>query len=345
MSVEKLIQVAEAEVGYLEKKSNSNLDDKTANAGSNNYTKYARDLYAAGYYNGNKNGYAWCDVFVDWCFYQFYGKELGQKIECQTGDLGAGCYYSAQYYKAQNRLDKTPQVGDQIFFLDSSGSVGHTGLVYKVTDSTVYTIEGNTSGASGVIANGGGVCKKSYSRSYSRICGYGHPRYDLAPKTYTLGWHQAEQGWWYAYSTTAYYKDTWAKIDDKWYCFDADGYALTDKAVAYNGSWYYLTSTGAVQTGGTVELAGVLYNVAADGKLTKAPVNEPEQTEEKEETEMRYEKLSDVKSKTYRETLDKLITRGVIKGREGSGEDLVIDLGEDAIRLLVYLDRAGVFGA
>ena len=54
-----LIAIAKAEVGYLEKASNSQLDNKVENAGYNNYTKYARDLYAAGYYNGNKNGFAW----------------------------------------------------------------------------------------------------------------------------------------------------------------------------------------------------------------------------------------------------------------------------------------------
>ena len=36
MSAEKMIQVALNEVGYLEKRSNSHLDSKTANAGSNN---------------------------------------------------------------------------------------------------------------------------------------------------------------------------------------------------------------------------------------------------------------------------------------------------------------------
>ena len=61
-----VVKIALAEVGYKEKASNSQLDNPTANAGSNNYTKYARDLRDAGYYNGNKNGFAWCDVFVDW---------------------------------------------------------------------------------------------------------------------------------------------------------------------------------------------------------------------------------------------------------------------------------------
>lgn len=54
----KLLEIARAELGYMEKASNSNLDDKTANAGSANWTKYARDLHAAGYYQANKNGYA-----------------------------------------------------------------------------------------------------------------------------------------------------------------------------------------------------------------------------------------------------------------------------------------------
>lgn len=181
MSADKVIAIAKAEVGYLEKATNYNLDSKTGNAGSNNWTKYARDLNNAGYYNGNKNGYAWCDVFVDWCFFKAYGtKAKAEAVQCQTGTLGAGCEYSLGYYKAQGRFDQTPKVGDQIFFKDSGGDICHTGLVYAVTSSTVYTIEGNTSGASGVVSNGGGVAMKSYARGYSRIAGYGHPRYDVA---------------------------------------------------------------------------------------------------------------------------------------------------------------------
>lgn len=174
---QKVIDIALAEVGYLEKETNSNLDSKTGNAGDRNYTKYARDLYAQGYYNGNKNGFAWCDVFVDWCFFKALGKTEGQKLQCQTGDLGAGCGYSAQYYKNKGQFHtKNPQPGDQIFF-GSASNVTHTGLVYKVDSSKVYTVEGNTSGASGVVANGGGVCKKSYALGYSKIYGYGRPAY------------------------------------------------------------------------------------------------------------------------------------------------------------------------
>ena len=39
-----IVTIALAEVGYWEKASNASLDDKTANAGAANWTKYARDL-------------------------------------------------------------------------------------------------------------------------------------------------------------------------------------------------------------------------------------------------------------------------------------------------------------
>ena len=80
-AVERLIKTAEAEIGYLEKASNAQLDDKTANAGKNNWTKYARDLDGFGaVYNGKKNGFDWCDVFVDWCFITTFGLNEGMKM-------------------------------------------------------------------------------------------------------------------------------------------------------------------------------------------------------------------------------------------------------------------------
>lgn len=183
---EKLIKVAEAEVGYLEKASNANLDSATANAGQRNYTKYARDLDALGdFYNGRKNGYDWCDVFVDWCFVQAFGKEKALKLlEAPLKSCGAGVKFSANYYKgdlyknAGQFHTSTPQPGDQIFF-GTDTVWQHTGLVYKVDSKYVYTIEGNTSGASGVVSNGGGVAKKKYLLTYNRIKGYGRPDWSI----------------------------------------------------------------------------------------------------------------------------------------------------------------------
>lgn len=167
-----VIRVAEGEIGYHEKASNKNLDDKTANSGNKNYTKYARDLYKAGYYNGNKQSCEWCDQATDWFFFVACGKDKkkAEYIQCQTGDLGAGTLYSMNYYKAQNRFDKNPKVGDQIFFL-YSGNTGfdHTGLVVGVTSTQITTIEGNSDNQ---------VRKRTYARNYAAILGYGHPKYD-----------------------------------------------------------------------------------------------------------------------------------------------------------------------
>lgn len=175
----KVIRIAEAEVGYLEKRSNSQLDSKTGNAGSVNYTKYGRDMHNL-YPSVMDFPAAWCDAFVDWCFYKAYGVSnakglLGGKFDDYTPN-------SAQLYKNKGAWYKSPKVGDQIFFTNGS-RICHTGLVYKVTSSKVYTIEGNTSGASGVIANGGGVCKKSYDLGYWKIAGYGRPKYDESSGT------------------------------------------------------------------------------------------------------------------------------------------------------------------
>ena len=170
MTASDVVKVAKAELGYKEKASNSQLDSATANAGSANYTKYARDLQAAGYYNGGKNGFAWCDVFIDWCFYQAAGKDKAkaEAAEFQTGTLGAGCGYSKQYYKNKGRCDKNPKVGDQVFF-QQGGSVVHTGIVIAVSGSTITTIEGNSSNM---------VKQNSYSLSNSYVDSFGHPLYD-----------------------------------------------------------------------------------------------------------------------------------------------------------------------
>lgn len=169
-TVDKLLSVARAEIGYCEKKTNSKLDSKTDNAGKNNYTKYWRDLQPT------YQGQAWCDCFVDWCFWKAYGSGNAQILECG----GFGAYYtpaSAQYYKTKGQWSNIPKVGSQIFFKNSS-RIHHTGIVESFTDTTVTTIEGNTSNGTAVVPNGGMVCRKTYKRNNTSIAGYGHPKFD-----------------------------------------------------------------------------------------------------------------------------------------------------------------------
>lgn len=169
---DKVIQIALNEIGYLEKKSNSQLYDKTANAGYNNYTKYNAEMMKinAGIY---VNGYPWCDTFVDWCFVTAFGKERAKEL---LYDWSAYTPTSANYFKQKKQWFTNPEKGDIIFFKNSK-EICHTGIVYTVDSKYVYTIEGNTSTASCVEPNGGLVAKKHYLKTNSGIAGYGRPKY------------------------------------------------------------------------------------------------------------------------------------------------------------------------
>lgn len=176
----KSVAVALGEVGYLEKHTPEKLDEKLANPGEENYTKYARDMAAHwGFYLGKKQGLPWCDVFVDWCFTQAYGVQNARKLLCQPIlSRGAGCRYSYAYFQEAGRLETEPQPGDQIFFRQN-GNVCHTGIVTRVSRDRVYTVEGNTSDEAGVVPNGGCVAEKQYPMDFPGIAGFGRPDYSL----------------------------------------------------------------------------------------------------------------------------------------------------------------------
>ena len=154
--LERVIEVAKAELGYLEKRSNSQLDSKTANSGESNYTKYWRDIN--NWCGKNYQGQPWCAGFVTWCFTMALGLDRAKQllkhypyVYCPT--LGS------LFTKYAN-----PKVGDIVIFY-RNGVFAHTGLVIAVDGDKFTTIEGNTSGASSIVANGGGVCMKTYYNS------------------------------------------------------------------------------------------------------------------------------------------------------------------------------------
>ena len=183
MTVDKVLAIAKAEVGYLEKsaaayrKNPKILDEKTAGAGKDNYTKYGRDMHKI-YPSVMDFPAYWCDCFVDWCFYKAYGISNAKGL--LGGNFDDYTIASAQLYKNKGAWHTSnPEVGDQVFFKNAA-RICHTGLVVGVDGNNIYTIEGNTSGASGVVSNGGGVATKCYSKAYARIAGYGRPKYDKA---------------------------------------------------------------------------------------------------------------------------------------------------------------------
>lgn len=142
-----------------------------------NWNKYAEALDKEnGFYNGKKQGFAWCDIFVDAGFVECYGRAGAQFLLCQPDNsAGAGCSFSAQYFNAKGQFHKSnPQPGDQIFFGSAWNNVWHTGLVVAVSSNYVTTIEGNS---------GDQVAKRVYRLADPTIWGYGRPDWGEQPES------------------------------------------------------------------------------------------------------------------------------------------------------------------
>lgn len=174
---EKVINIATSELGYLEKRSNSNLDSKTANAGSGNYTKYWRDI------KPDYQGQPWCACFVTWCFVQAFGKDKA------TALLKHYPYVYCPTMANLFTLNANPKIGDIVIF-KRNGTFVHTGIVISVNGDYFQTIEGNTSGGSAIIANGGGVCKKGYYNSKLPGTKFCRPNYDLIKEDLTMAQYE-----------------------------------------------------------------------------------------------------------------------------------------------------------
>lgn len=151
-AIKKVIDIAKGELGYLEKRSNYNLDDKTANAGQNNYTKYWRDIKIS------YQKQPWCACYITWILVQAFGVEIATKL------LKHYPFVYCPTLGSLFKLNSNPKVGDIVLFY-RNGTFAHTGIVIGVNGDYFSTIEGNTSGGSTIIANGGGVCQKGYYNS------------------------------------------------------------------------------------------------------------------------------------------------------------------------------------
>ena len=128
------------------------LYDKTAGASDGNVTKYWEEI------KPEWQGQPWCAIFITWIFTKAFGKERAKQLLK---------HYPYTYCPTMAKLFtlySNPKVGDIVLF-KRNGVFAHTGLVIAVDGDKFTTIEGNTSGASGIIPNGGGVCQKTYYNS------------------------------------------------------------------------------------------------------------------------------------------------------------------------------------
>lgn len=148
---------------YLEKKSNAYLDDFTKNVGDKNYTKFARDVN-----NWNQpgcQGQPWCAVYQFWKLVKVFG--LTKALQIMGGGF-YNCQSVTRHAKQKGTWHSTPKKGALIIFRNGS----HIGSVNSYDATYVYTNEGNTSSAPGVVANGGACRNKKYKLTDSAIDGY-----------------------------------------------------------------------------------------------------------------------------------------------------------------------------
>ena len=148
---------------YLEKKSNAYLDDFTKNAGDKNYTKFARDVN-----NWNQpgcQGQPWCAVYQFWKLVKVFG--LTKALQIMGGGF-YNCQSVTRHAEQKGTWHSTPKKGALIIFRNGS----HIGSVNSYDTTYVYTNEGNTSSAPGVVANGGACRNKKYKLTDPAIDGY-----------------------------------------------------------------------------------------------------------------------------------------------------------------------------
>ena len=241
---EKVIAIAKLELGYLEKSLAAYKADpsviyrKKDGAGHDNVTKYGVEMHKI-FPKVMDLHSPYCDAFVDWCFMQAYGVSNARKL--LRGEFDDYTVASADLYRKAGAWYQTPEIGDQIFFRNST-RICHTGLVVDIVQSTgmVVTVEGNTSNSAEVISNGGSVCQKYYKLDNARIAGYGRPAYGRQEAfAFTPHWVKSGADWYYRVAD-GQNAHGWKLINGYWYLFDDKGKMLTGLQENF-GEWFALT--------------------------------------------------------------------------------------------------------
>lgn len=107
-------------------------------------------------------GFSWCMAFVYWCHMKA-ADAMGVKVlMAKTG----GVLDQWAKRKEQYRV-LTPMPGD-VFIMDFGKGTGHTGIVEKVEDDVIHTVEGNSNDMGS--REGYEVCRRTRSRA--KILGY-----------------------------------------------------------------------------------------------------------------------------------------------------------------------------
>ena len=110
---------------------------------------------------------AWCSCFVSWGLDQVGGYILGTTPRFASVNDFRNSLVSSGMWEGRGYV---PCPGDLIFFNWDDGLLDHVGVVEKVENGCVYTIEGNSGGSGN---NNGWVRRKVYNLTSSSIAGFG----------------------------------------------------------------------------------------------------------------------------------------------------------------------------
>lgn len=185
MSIEKVIQIAERELGTTESPPQSN-----------------RTKYGIAY---GLDGYPWCVIFLWWVFMMAGLQEL-----FFGGGKTASCGALMRYYQAQGRWYTSGYQPGDIVIMNFSGTseTEHCGLVTEThPDGSITTVEGNTTpGLEGSQDNGGSVARKRrYPRNIVGVC---RPAYTPdKPTDYDGHWAEEAIRWAFANGILQGYPD------------------------------------------------------------------------------------------------------------------------------------------
>ncbi|MCI8888434.1 MAG: CHAP domain-containing protein, partial [Hungatella sp.] len=207
-----------------------------------NYTKYARDVNAAGLMGCQ--GQPWCCTFQFWLEMQEFGVEQALKHwnMPRSSYVGYNCFATYNVFKKAGKVGMTPRLGAVVIF-DFSHAGRVVGIYSRGGQKWWDCLEGNTS-SNLSDRNGGQVKVKTRPWNDPSVKGFCYIDYD---EEYQEGFTRAADGkrWWYQYKDGTY-PTGWAYLKEKtggtygWYLFDKAGYMLTGYQTAQNGKKYFL---------------------------------------------------------------------------------------------------------
>ena len=155
------------------------------------------------------------------------------------------------------------------------------------------TVGGMTGSSGNVIYNGfGGMGYSNRTSQYNSAINISQmPPGNNPISNASTGWIRTGDFWTYRYANGTVPRNTWDRINDKWYYFDQNGimrtgwiwyndhwyYCLPDGEMAtgwnnVNEKWYYLNESGIMQTG-YITVGGKMYYCDASGARVQSAYN------------------------------------------------------------------------